>query len=113
MSFVSVTEKPGIRVTREGHRMLIARYAYAERSCAGRDALEVGCGAGMGLGLLATRAPPWWAEIMMKRFSVRPKRSAEAARYKVLYAIGHALVSSSAYRDDHGPRQASLVESAD
>lgn len=56
MSFVSVTEKPGIRVTREGHRMLIARYAYAARCCAGRDVLEVACGAGMGLGVLATQA---------------------------------------------------------
>jgi hypothetical protein len=25
MSFVSVTEKPGIRLTREGYRMLVAR----------------------------------------------------------------------------------------
>jgi SAM-dependent methyltransferase len=56
MSFVSVTEKPGIRVTREGLRMLVARYAYAASFCIGRDVLEVACGAGLGLGLLATRA---------------------------------------------------------
>jgi SAM-dependent methyltransferase len=36
--------------------MLMARYAYAAGRCAGRDVLEVACGAGMGLGLLATQA---------------------------------------------------------
>jgi ubiquinone/menaquinone biosynthesis C-methylase UbiE len=54
--YITVTEAPGIRITRESLAMLHARYALAERFCEGRDVLEVGCGAGMGLGYLAQRA---------------------------------------------------------
>lgn len=52
----SVTEQPGIKVTVEARAMLHTRYAYAARFCDGKDVLEVGCGAGMGAGLLAKGA---------------------------------------------------------
>ena len=54
--FVSVTETPGHGVTREALSMIYTRYAYAAALCAGRTVLEVGCGAGAGLGYLATKA---------------------------------------------------------
>lgn len=56
MDYNSVTEQPGIRITQEALAMLYTRYMYAASFCEGKDALEVGCGAGMGLGLLAKRA---------------------------------------------------------
>lgn len=54
--YTSITEIPFQRATSEQLRMLCTRYSWAEQHCAGRDILEVACGAGMGLGLLATRA---------------------------------------------------------
>ncbi|HEV2489273.1 MAG TPA: class I SAM-dependent methyltransferase [Candidatus Acidoferrales bacterium] len=54
--FASVTEQPGLPTTREGLSMLHARYAFAAGFCAGKNVLEVACGAGMGLGLLAKTA---------------------------------------------------------
>jgi SAM-dependent methyltransferase len=54
--YVTVTEVPGIQVTREAWSMMWARYGFAERFCEGKDVLEVGCGAGQGLGFLARRA---------------------------------------------------------
>src|SRR5262249_1639605 len=49
----TVTEAPGNLVTREAIEMLTARYAWAAEAAAGKDVLEVACGAGPGLGLLA------------------------------------------------------------
>lgn len=54
--FVEVTEAPGTGVTREAVRMLQTRYAYAAQFCSGKDALEIGCGPGIGLGLLKAHA---------------------------------------------------------
>jgi ubiquinone/menaquinone biosynthesis C-methylase UbiE len=56
MDYSSVTEQPGIGITLEALAMLHARYTYAARLCEGKNVLEVGCGAGMGLGLLTKRA---------------------------------------------------------
>jgi ubiquinone/menaquinone biosynthesis C-methylase UbiE len=56
MDFSSVTEQPGIGVTHEALEMLHARYSFAASHCEGKDVLEVACGAGMGLGLLAKSA---------------------------------------------------------
>lgn len=51
-----VTEVPGARITPEALAMAYARYAFAVEYCAGKDVLELACGAGQGLGFLATKA---------------------------------------------------------
>ncbi len=51
-----VSEIPGIRVTREAVSMLLSRYTFASGFCQDKDVLELGCGAGMGLGYLARHA---------------------------------------------------------
>ena len=54
--FATVTEVPGEGASGEQLSMLYSRYCYAVQYCAGRDVLEVACGAGMGLGYLAGHA---------------------------------------------------------
>lgn len=54
--FTSVTELPEGRATREQLAMVRTRYHEAEKRSAGRRVLEVACGPGRGLGLLARRA---------------------------------------------------------
>jgi ubiquinone/menaquinone biosynthesis C-methylase UbiE len=54
--YATVTEARGDRITREALDMMWTRYAFAARYCAGRDVLEVACGAGQGLGALRARA---------------------------------------------------------
>lgn len=51
-----VAETPSDRVTTEALEMSYSRYRFAREFCAGRDVLEIGCGAGQGLGYLAKRA---------------------------------------------------------
>ena len=55
-SFAALTEGPGGEASREGAEMLHARYGYAAQLAAGRRVLEVGCGPGMGLGLIGEEA---------------------------------------------------------
>jgi SAM-dependent methyltransferase len=52
--FTSVTELAGEEVTREQIERLAHRYHWAGELCGGKDVLEVGCGAGQGLGYLAS-----------------------------------------------------------
>jgi SAM-dependent methyltransferase len=54
--FTTVTEAPGDPLRSEALEMLWTRYRFAEEYCRGRDVLEVACGAGQGLGLLAKTA---------------------------------------------------------
>jgi SAM-dependent methyltransferase len=54
--FTVVTEIPGARATREQLAMIQTRYAEAARLAEGRRVLEVACGPGRGLGLIARRA---------------------------------------------------------
>lgn len=56
MEYVSVTEGPGIRITKEAASMILTRYAFAADLCRGREVLEVASGPGMGLGYLAQSA---------------------------------------------------------
>lgn len=51
-----VTETPQNKGSREQLSMLCTRYQWAAEFCAGKKVLEVGCGAGPGLGLLARKA---------------------------------------------------------
>jgi SAM-dependent methyltransferase len=54
--FTTVTEAPGDALRHEALEMLWTRYAFAAEYCRGRHVLEVACGAGQGLGLLAKTA---------------------------------------------------------
>jgi SAM-dependent methyltransferase len=56
VDYTTVSEVPGNRIRREALAQLEIRYGYAVELCRGRDVLEVGCGAGMGLGRLASAA---------------------------------------------------------
>lgn len=55
-SFAQVTEGTGTPVTVEGARMIQTRYVYAAGLSQGRRVLELACGSGQGLGLLAKKA---------------------------------------------------------
>jgi SAM-dependent methyltransferase len=54
--FTTVTERPDGRATRDQLSIMYTRYKWASGFAAGRTVLEVACGAGMGLGLLANSA---------------------------------------------------------
>jgi ubiquinone/menaquinone biosynthesis C-methylase UbiE len=54
--FASVTEQPRQAATRMQMSMLRTRYGWAAEYAAGKDVLEVACGAGLGLGWLAKQA---------------------------------------------------------
>ncbi len=54
--YSTVTEVPGNKVTHEQMLRMYHRYRFACDYCEGKDVLEVACGAGLGLGLLAKRA---------------------------------------------------------
>ena len=55
-SYGDITERPGVESSREGADMLYSRYAHAAAVGRGRRVLEVGCGPGLGLGLMAEHA---------------------------------------------------------
>lgn len=59
--FSSVTELAHDDVSQEQVERLAHRYFWAGVHCEGRDVLEVACGPGQGLGLLAARARRLWA----------------------------------------------------
>ncbi len=52
----TITEIPGDRGTREQLERMFHRYHFASNFCEGREVLEVACGAGQGLGYLASKA---------------------------------------------------------
>lgn len=54
--YTTVTEAPGVEVTSEAVKIIYSRYAFALPYCQGNDILEVACGGGLGLGLLAQKA---------------------------------------------------------
>jgi SAM-dependent methyltransferase len=56
VDFSPVTEVAGARATREQLAMIQTRYSEAARLADGRRVLEVACGPGRGLGLIARRA---------------------------------------------------------
>jgi len=51
-----ITESPGLNATKEQLARLCQRYHFASEFAKGKDVLEIGCGAGLGLGYLATGA---------------------------------------------------------
>ena len=54
--FTTVTESPGTAVSVEQLEMNFHRYHTVSQYCEGKEVLEVGCGAGQGLGYLARKA---------------------------------------------------------
>jgi SAM-dependent methyltransferase len=56
VDYSTVTEIPGNRVTQEQLERMFHRYSFAANFSEEKDVLEVGCGAGQGLGYLAKRA---------------------------------------------------------
>ena len=54
--FTTVTEITGNKVTREQIERMYTRYRFAAELCENKDVLEVACGSGQGLGLLAKKA---------------------------------------------------------
>lgn len=56
ISFTSVTEVTGNQVSREQLTRMYTRYCFASGYCAGKEVLEVACGTGQGLGMLASKA---------------------------------------------------------
>ena len=51
--YSQITEMPGAKVTQEQVLRAYQRYYFAVQFCEGKDVLEVACGGGLGLGLLA------------------------------------------------------------
>jgi len=56
MDYTTVTEIPGDKVTLDQLKRMYTRYFFASKLCEGKDVLEIACGAGQGLGLLAKSA---------------------------------------------------------
>jgi len=54
--YTTVTEVPGNNVDREQLERIHHRYFFASEYCEGENILEVACGAGLGLGILSTKA---------------------------------------------------------
>jgi SAM-dependent methyltransferase len=54
--YSTVTELPGARASSQQWARLLHRYHFAALHAAGRDVLEAGCGAGLGLGWLSCTA---------------------------------------------------------
>ena len=55
-NYFSVTEVPGLKTSQEQLARLFQRYHFARELAASKDVLEIGCGAGLGLGYLAKYA---------------------------------------------------------
>lgn len=55
-SFAELTETAGTPLSSEGAEMIYTRYVYGAHLARGRRVLELGCGSGPGLGLLASEA---------------------------------------------------------
>jgi ubiquinone/menaquinone biosynthesis C-methylase UbiE len=55
-NYSSITESPGMKATREQLARLYHRYRFASDFVKGKSVLEVACGSGIGLGLLAKYA---------------------------------------------------------
>jgi ubiquinone/menaquinone biosynthesis C-methylase UbiE len=52
--FSEVTELAGSEITEEQLQRMLHRYGWAARYCRGKDVVEVACGSGQGLGILAS-----------------------------------------------------------
>lgn len=56
LDFLAIAELPGRKVGQDQLRVICRRYAFARQFVEAKRVLEVGCGGGLGLGLLARKA---------------------------------------------------------
>lgn len=56
LNYITVTEIPGSKATKEQLARLYQRYHFASQFCKDKDVLEAACGGGMGLGYLSQTA---------------------------------------------------------
>lgn len=56
VNVVGEREMPGLKLSRHHFQTICCRYYFAGRYVKGKQVLEIGCGAGLGLGYLAKRA---------------------------------------------------------
>src|SRR4051794_27765580 len=56
MDYSTVTEVAGEKASRAQLERIFGRYYFAASFCQGREVLEIACGTGQGIGLLAGRA---------------------------------------------------------
>jgi SAM-dependent methyltransferase len=89
MDYSTVTEVAGERAARTQIERLYCRYYFASSFCEGKDVLEVACGTGQGLGLLARRARS------VTGLDIDPKllgraRQCYLARTEIRFAPGNA-----------------------
>ncbi|MBU0762632.1 MAG: methyltransferase domain-containing protein, partial [Candidatus Altiarchaeota archaeon] len=56
MEYSTVTELPGQKASKQQLLRLYTRYKFASQYCVGKRVLELACGGGLGLGLLAEHA---------------------------------------------------------
>ena len=86
-NYVAVTEQPGQPASRIQIEMLEARYAWAAEQAHGKDVLETGCGAGMGLPVLGRVA----RSVQAGDVDAENLRAARAA------CLGHANIAVRAF----------------
>jgi SAM-dependent methyltransferase len=92
-SYIAVTEQPGQPASRIQLEMLEARYAWAAEQARGKDVLEAGCGAGMGLPVLGRVA----RSVQAGDVDAENLRAARAG------CAGHANVSLRAFQAQNLP----------
>jgi SAM-dependent methyltransferase len=92
-SYLGVTEQPGQPASRIQLEMLEARYGWAAAQARGKDVLEAGCGAGLGLAVLADVARSVEAGDVDRELL----RAARAA------CAGHANIAIRAFRAQELP----------
>jgi len=88
-SYCAVTEQPGQPASRSQLEMLEARYIWAAEQACGKDVLEAGCGAGIGLPLLADAARSVQAGDV-DRENLRAAKGACAGRSNITLRHFHA-----------------------
>ncbi|MBM4308891.1 MAG: hypothetical protein FJ123_19355 [Deltaproteobacteria bacterium] len=55
-NYSKITESAGLKATQEQMARLYQRYHFVKEFAEGKEVLEIGCGAGIGLGYLAQKA---------------------------------------------------------
>lgn len=96
--FTTVTEITGHKVTREQIERMYTRYRFAADLCENKDVLEVACGSGQGLGLLAKKAKRVLAGDIEEdnlKFALRHYKDRRNVELKVLDAQQLALDDES------------------
>jgi len=89
MDYSTVTEVAGDRASSAQLKRIFGRYYFASGFCAGKDVLEIACGTGQGIGLLARHAARVTG-LDIDPELVRRARLAYANRANVDFVVGNA-----------------------